>query len=73
MNAYDTAVEEGVDKAKIKAATHGCNYYVFKIDGGGEFDDDQIRVYDDTYINTDEFDAFDGEVIYTVTPDGSVE
>ena len=74
MNSYlDQQSRQAIARATHKARKTGRAWAVVEMDAASDFSDVVLRVVDLSYLDCDEFAAFDGSVLAIVHPDGEVE
>ncbi len=69
----ETVIERRIASAKTAAALNDLTYYVIEIDDGGEFGERSILLADQRYVDSDEYAAFDGQILHAVGPSGDVD
>lgn len=67
----ESTIERRIDQAIRKAKETGRSVCVCSIEDGGEFGERSIVLYYEKDLDG-EFEAFDGRVLYEVSPSGDV-
>lgn len=70
MPAVRGNINASIGEAKARAKATGESYFVCTFE---EADGRMYGVHSERYIDSDEFEAFDGRIVYEVFPDGTYE